>query len=199
MTATPVRVQSSSSTTSCPSPSSSNRITCGARQRTACRIPSGLGYPRSTSQPGRPPAPAISPRSSTTATRSRRAASCPASARSRVVLPLDGSPTSRALRTAPSAVSSGSSPSALPGQRRGKRIHSAVTCPTVRIPPSPDTAVPAIPTRMPPATAKKPCRSSSSWAYTDSSHKRRNIRSSSAAEQRYSPGWRSSVTPLRPR
>ncbi len=172
-TATPACAQAATAACSRASPSSSNTTTCGAKHRTACKMPLAFGYPRSTSHPSSPSTPLSSPRSSTTATRTRRAANEVAISRNKLVLPLDGSPTISVLCTPSAAYSSGSNVAAQPVCARGKRTHSEVICRTPQTHSPSSTAVPAIPTRIPPATAIYPCRSSSSCAYTDCSQNRK--------------------------
>ena len=151
------------------SPSSSHTRNSGERHRRAVSIPAALGYPRSRSAPGpRPKAPS-SPRWSSTATR-RQGENFPqererTASRSRVVLPLPGSPTSST--PAEKSTPARNRQSAQPRCSLGMRNTRLVTSRRLLTFPASTTAVPQTPARQPPSNDTYPWRSSSSWLYTD--------------------------------
>ena len=151
-------------------PSSSKSTTSGARHRIACKMPSALPQPDSTSQPCRVSSPESSPRSSTTATRSPApftgSASCRARSRSRLVFPHAGSPAMSRLCGRPSENRERISSSAHPSCGRAIRRQSEVMRRNDRTCPSCVTVSPATPQRQPLAARINPCRSSSSCACT---------------------------------
>ncbi|MBP3936965.1 MAG: hypothetical protein IK954_05210 [Clostridia bacterium] len=153
MTATPHGSTSATAAVSSSVAHSSNTITSGANNRSARRIPSGLGQPRMTSQSPKTSPKLNSPRSSTTATRQRRP-SAPsdrrlAISRNSVVLPLDGCPHNSIEDGVPSAVSNRHSGAERSECRRLMRKQSEVTECTESGLPSLTVTVPPTPTRKP--------------------------------------------------
>ena len=169
ITATPQRRPCRMASISFVPPSSSNSTTSGDKQRIACMIPAGLGQPVSTSQLCDVSRPANSPRSSTTATRKpfpfTGSESCRARSRSKLVLPLAGSPHISKLRGQSFTYNSRTSSLAQPGCSRAMRKHRPVTLRNERTCPSCVTMSPAMPHRQPFSARTKPCCSSPSWAW----------------------------------
>ena len=164
---TPLKKPCSSAIVSSRLPSSSSRITCGASVRSAIWTARALSTPPMRSSGGSGPSGGkSSPRSSTTATKRCRSASVRAMVRSRVVLPLPGSPTtSSPVKCCSSSLSSAGSRRMV--QLRAIRRLSEVTFCRVMPCPSRCTNCPATPTRFPAAVVRYPSESSLSWVCTE--------------------------------